>query len=203
MRSIRISEIAKEENISSDKIIEACISLGIDVKNHGSSITSEQKEAVLEILKKDKKSVSDKGVKKISKKIIEKVKKVNKKEVAKNATDVKPKSKVKSPTRVEVKKTTKKEIKSKDKKLKSIGKVEVIIGAVPEEEKDTESLISTEEEKFIKKNSAFKNIPFWDEEKKINIRKVLDKELDKEEKEGKLKNKSRILEKKELQIQLN
>ncbi|MCL4415853.1 MAG: translation initiation factor IF-2, partial [Actinobacteria bacterium] len=33
----------------------------------------------------------------------------------------------------------------------------------------------------------------WDEEKKINIRKVLDKELDKEEREGKLKNKAKSI----------
>jgi translation initiation factor IF-2 len=196
MRSIRISEIAKEKNISSDKIIEACINLGIDVKNHASSITPEQKEAVLKILERDKKSVSLKGVKKISKKIIERVKEANKRVIAKKATGIKSKSKAKSPSRVEVKKTTKKETKSKDKKLKSAGKVEVIIEAVPEKEKDIEGFIGLEEEKVIKKSSDFKNKPFWDEEKKINIRKVLDKELDKEEKEGKLRNKSRILEKK-------
>ncbi len=36
-----------------------------------------------------------------------------------------------------------------------------------------------------------KRRPGWDEEKKINIRTVLDKELDKEEREGKLKNKAK------------
>jgi translation initiation factor IF-2 len=196
MLSIRISEIAKENNISSDKIIEACINLGIDVKNHASSITPEQKEAVLKTLERDKKTVSAKGVKKIGKKKIEKAKEADKKVIAKKTTGIKSKSKAKSPSRVGVKKTTKKETKSKDKKLKSAGKAEVIIEAVPEKEKDIEGFIGLEEEKVIKKSSDFKNKPFWDEEKKINIRKVLDKELDKEEKEGKFRNKSRILVKK-------
>lgn len=53
-------------------------------------------------------------------------------------------------------------------------------------------IVDKKEEKNIKKTEDTpKRRPGWDEEKKINIRTVLDKELDKEEREGKLKNKAR------------
>lgn len=53
-------------------------------------------------------------------------------------------------------------------------------------------IVDKKEEKYIKKTEDTpKRRPGWDEEKKINIRKVLDKELDKEEREGKLKNKAK------------
>lgn len=53
-------------------------------------------------------------------------------------------------------------------------------------------IVEIKEEKYIKKTEdTLKRRPGWDEEKKINIRKVLDKELDKEEREGKLKNKAK------------
>jgi translation initiation factor IF-2 len=53
-------------------------------------------------------------------------------------------------------------------------------------------IVDKKEEKYIKKTEdTLKRRPGWDEEKKINIRKVLDKELDKEEREGKLKNKAK------------
>src|SRR4030042_4178019 len=53
-------------------------------------------------------------------------------------------------------------------------------------------IVDKKEEKPIKKTEdTLKRRPGWDEEKKINIRTVLDKELDKEEREGKLKNKAK------------
>ena len=53
-------------------------------------------------------------------------------------------------------------------------------------------IVDKKEEKYIKKTEdTLKRRPGWDEEKKINIRTVLDKELDKEEREGKLKNKAK------------
>ena len=53
-------------------------------------------------------------------------------------------------------------------------------------------IVDKKEEKYIKKTEdTIKRRPGWDEEKKINIRTVLDKELDKEEREGKLKNKAK------------
>jgi len=87
-------------------------------------------------------------------------------------------------------------IKAVGKKIKkvlkpvSIKKPEIV--DKKEEIKETKELIETEEEKNIKnKEDIIKRKPGWDEEKKINIRKVLDKELDKEEREGKLKNKAK------------
>ena len=53
-------------------------------------------------------------------------------------------------------------------------------------------VVDKKEEKPIKKiEDTLKRRPGWDEEKKINIRTVLDKELDKEEREGKLKNRAK------------
>ena len=55
-------------------------------------------------------------------------------------------------------------------------------------------VVDTKEEKKEpekKTEDTLKRRPGWDEEKKINIRTVLDKELDKEEREGKLKNKAK------------
>ena len=53
-------------------------------------------------------------------------------------------------------------------------------------------IVDKKEEKPIKKTEdTLKRRPGWDEEKKINIRTVLDKELDKEEREGKLKNRAK------------
>ncbi|MBN1298979.1 MAG: translation initiation factor IF-2 [Actinobacteria bacterium] len=59
---------------------------------------------------------------------------------------------------------------------------------------EDESFEDIEEEKFIKKTMLKEKAPEglksrqpWNEEKRINIKKVLDKELDKEEKEGRLR----------------
>ncbi|MBE3035783.1 MAG: translation initiation factor IF-2, partial [Candidatus Atribacteria bacterium] len=53
-------------------------------------------------------------------------------------------------------------------------------------------IVDKKEEKYIKKaEDTLKRRPGWDEEKKINVRTVLDKELDKEEREGKLKSKAK------------
>ena len=53
-------------------------------------------------------------------------------------------------------------------------------------------VVDKKEEKPIKKiEDTLKRRPGWDEEKKINIKTVLDKELDKEEREGKLKNRAK------------
>jgi translation initiation factor IF-2 len=59
--------------------------------------------------------------------------------------------------------------------------------------KKPQVVVEKEEKKEPEKKSEdiFKHRPGWDEEKKINIRSVLDKELDKEEREGKLKNKAK------------
>lgn len=53
-------------------------------------------------------------------------------------------------------------------------------------------VVDKKEEKPIKKiEDTLKRRLGWDEEKKINIKTVLDKELDKEEREGKLKNRAK------------
>jgi translation initiation factor IF-2 len=51
--------------------------------------------------------------------------------------------------------------------------------------------IEEKKEPEKKIEDAPKRKPGWDEEKKINIRSVLDKELDKEEREGRLRNKAK------------
>jgi len=55
-------------------------------------------------------------------------------------------------------------------------------------------MISSEKKLQLKEKhpSSFKKRNSWDEEKRINIKKVLDKELDKEEKEGKLRIRTKL-----------
>jgi len=84
-----------------------------------------------------------------------------------------------------------------------------IAGTIPEKDKlqeqlqeekpeEEDSFVEIEEEKFIKKSlvkdknsEALKPRQSWSVEKKLNIRKVLDKELDKEEREGRLRSRIR------------
>ncbi|MBM3699870.1 MAG: translation initiation factor IF-2 [Actinobacteria bacterium] len=69
-------------------------------------------------------------------------------------------------------------------------------GTDMQESAEEEDFVDIEEEKFIKKTllkekgaDTFKVRQPWNEEKKINIKKVLDRELDKEEKEGRFRAK--------------
>jgi translation initiation factor IF-2 len=64
MSSIRIYELAKEKNVPSGDIIKICADLGIEVKSHSSTLTAEQKEAVLKILESSKKDGPAKAIEK-------------------------------------------------------------------------------------------------------------------------------------------
>ncbi|OQA21178.1 MAG: Translation initiation factor IF-2 [Actinobacteria bacterium ADurb.Bin346] len=67
-----------------------------------------------------------------------------------------------------------------------------------------EQLLKPKPEKSLKdhrERESSKDKQGWDEEKKLNIRKVLDKELDKEEKEGSLRRRIKQYTKKEEEIQ--
>lgn len=64
------------------------------------------------------------------------------------------------------------------------------------EKKEEDKKVAGEESKKEpekKTEEIPKHRPGWDEEKKINIRKVLDKELDKEEREGRLRSKAKSI----------
>jgi len=83
------------------------------------------------------------------------------------------------------------------------GQHEVYTGADIQESAEEEDFVDIEEEKFIKKTllkekgtDTFKVRQPWNEEKKINIKKVLDRELDKEEKEGRFRPRPRLAAKK-------
>ncbi|MBM3706346.1 MAG: hypothetical protein FJW66_07475, partial [Actinobacteria bacterium] len=175
MSSLRIYEIAKQLGIPSARIIEICKNLGFDVKSHSSTVDEEQKKKIISELKRlsgdtlKKESSSGKAAGKAS----------GEKSAAKPA----------------IKKTAAAaESRSISKKAEKITDMSAGIPMqeekmpqepVPKSEDEKEDFIDLEEEKFIKKvqakdkdSDSFKNKHTWDEEKRINIRKVLDKELD-------------------------
>src|SRR4030042_3055187 len=79
MNSIRIYELAKEINTPTGDIIKICQDLGIEVRNHSSAISEDQKEKVLKTLIKIKKASISKaavGKKSIIKVVSKKIKKV-------------------------------------------------------------------------------------------------------------------------------
>ena len=54
MVSVRIYEIAKENNVSSKELLELCQKLGIDVKSHSSAVSDEQVIQIKNALKENK-----------------------------------------------------------------------------------------------------------------------------------------------------
>ena len=203
MSSIRIYEIAKRNNLSSGDVVKICLSLGIKVKNYMSSIDSEQEEKILKVISKKSKKPEAKSKAKKTKLELKvkpkasskiKVKVVNKGE-AKAKTRVKtrdkpgtklkmkPGGKTKLKTKLESKaRQTKLKIKAKLKtKLKPKIKTKAKVKAAKSEIKP-EAELKTKIETKLEVETEEK--PKWEEEKEIKIRKVLDKELDREEKEG-------------------
>ena len=178
MSSKRVYDIAKNLNISSKELISICAYLGIPVKSHSSSISDEQEEII-------RKAFAAKKPEK------ETVKKADKKTAALEN----------SKTSTSEKQTEKQTAASKkDKVLESLKKIKkpaTDISIETQEDKadiEDDDFVQIEEEKFISKNKPkdkaadiIKPRSDWYEEKKLNIRKVLDQELDRQEKEGKFR----------------
>lgn len=175
MSSTRIYEIARELNISSADILAYCRELGFDVKSHSSSIDPAQKDKIISFYKKsgDKKS----GIKLSDKTGSEKDKAVTKTVDIKTRKD----DMVKVPLQ---KATDAAEIKGVKDSTETADDLEDDAGFLDEEEEKFVAKLKLKE----KPSENFKQKTTWDEEKRINIKKVLDKELDKEEREGKLRS---------------
>lgn len=186
MSSIRINEIARELNIKSKDVLEACSRLGIDVKSHSSSVTPGQKKSIIAELKKGDGSLAGPGRDKTAKKPGKKnaIKKEEKDTSAVKESKAKKSVASKKETgplkeKIAKKQTTaKKETEGKKDKNK-LNKESIKVKPVPEPESES----GEDEEKRVFSREKYD----WNEEKRVNIRKVLDMELDKEEKEGRLR----------------
>ncbi len=155
MGSARIYEIAKENNITSKELLDLCRIIGIDAKSHSSSISEEQLVKISKALKE--KSGDDKKSKQTAKKTDE------------------PYSEKKPADRESGKSSEqdeKKQEKAKNEKSKPTVAKKVQSAKFEEISEDLH------DDDFELKT---KPVSKWEEEKKINIRNVLLKELDKEE----------------------
>ncbi|MHB1253998.1 MAG: translation initiation factor IF-2 [Candidatus Humimicrobiaceae bacterium] len=165
MNSYRVYQIGKENNLTSKEVIDICLKLGIDAKSHSSSIGDEDYKKIMNSLK-IRKSNTEKDIKKDKK------------------------LKEKNPSKVPVQEKTDK---VKDKKVNvskgskaSEKKEDTIIlnNKIAAQDKDVEKDIRESDiSGTVPAKEAFKNKPSkWEEEKKLNVRSVLFKELDKEDK---------------------
>ncbi len=165
MVSVRIYEIAKENNVSSKELLELCQKLGIGVKSHSSAVSDEQVIQIKNALKenKSKKSQSEMASK-------------EKKSSSEN-NNLKEKDSEKS-----IKKDEAKSVQQKTEKMQSPVKK----ATSPKTKTDSKELPDDDFE--LKTRPATK----WEEEKKINIRNVLLKELDKEDQLTRFRAKPKI-----------
>jgi len=182
MSSFRVYDIAKELNIASSEIVKKCKELGIDIKSHSSSVNEEQRGKIVSAFIKPS-AAPEKKVKPADaeKKLVTKAKAKN--GAPEKAEDLKEKGQTKKATGNASKKD---DIKKKEQEAAPKTGEPVIIKEAAESDQAKEKTADD-----IKPRSG------WDEEKKINIKKVLDKELDKEEKEGRLRSRVKPQAKKE------
>ena len=164
----------------------------------------EVKEKVVEEAKKEKeekikKEFRVKEEKEVKEKIEVKEKKEVKKEISKKSVK-KVKEAVKKEEDKKVAEKLKVEFKISEKPVLKESEATETIPVTAEEEVEAEDFIDLEEERYAKKTydkdrpqSGYKHKYLIDEEKRINIKKVLDKELDREEKEGRFRTKVKPL----------
>ena len=218
MDSYRVYQIGKENNLTSKEVMDICLKLDIEAKSHSSSIGEEDYKKIMEYLKNQKSSKAksiktdmDPKGKNPPGDIAEK-----KTEKSKSGPEARLKSKDVQGISPELKtadlknKDEKKKIDSsksktidstKEKKTKVSGESETL------KRKDGPAVLNKEQvsqDKDIIKDSdgsgiseevpvkdVFKKRPSkWEEEKKLNVRSVLFKELDKEDKLVKSRGKS-------------
>ncbi|MCX6346480.1 MAG: translation initiation factor IF-2, partial [Actinobacteria bacterium] len=219
MNSYRVYQIAKENNLTSKEVIDICIALGIDAKSHSSAIGEGDYKKIVDNLK-IKKSGSEKEIKKDNKSkgknplkgSVEKTIKI--KDIA--VKEEKDKSSKKINIEKQILDTKSNKEKSKKDSLKPMvqepvkakgGKVSISknIRVLEKNEnivtldtaaaaKDIDIEDGTTEFENLEPSPVkeiFKSKPLkWEEEKKLNVRSVLFKELDKEDKLDKSRGKS-------------
>jgi translation initiation factor IF-2 len=220
MNSYRVYQIAKENNLTSKEVIEICLKLGIVAKSQSSSVGDEdykkimnnlkiQKSSTEKDIKKDKKSkeknplkgpvqektdkIKDNTAKEVKDKGAEKISTEKQSLEIKNKEEKSKKDSLKSEIHETGKANEKKVKVSKDSKTSEKKEDTIILNKkITAEDKDIEKDI--EEFKIIETvpvKEVFKKRPLkWEEEKKLNVRNVLFKELDKEDKLVKSRGKS-------------
>ncbi|MHB1347020.1 MAG: translation initiation factor IF-2 [Candidatus Humimicrobiaceae bacterium] len=223
MDSYRVYQIGKENNLTSKEVMDICLKLGIEAKSHSSSIGEEDYKKIMEYLKNQKSSKTKSiktGMDPKGKNPPGDIKE-KKTEKSKSGTEVRLKSKDVQVISPEVKTA---DLKSKDEKKKIDSSKSKTIDSAKEKKakvsgesetpkrKDDPAALNKEQvsrDKDIIKDSdgsgiseevpvkdVFKNRPSkWEEEKKLNVRSVLFKELDKEDKLVKSRGKSVFTEK--------
>lgn len=219
MNSYRVYQIAKENNLTSKEVIDICIALGIDAKSHSSAIGEGDYKKIVDNLK-IKKSGSEKEIKKDNKSkgknplkgSVEKTIKI--KDIA--VKEEKDKSSKKINIEKQILDTKSNKEKSKKDSLKPMvqepGKAKgekvsisknirvleknenIVTLDIAAAAKDIDIEDGTTEFENLEPSPVkeiFKSKPLkWEEEKKLNVRSVLFKELDKEDKLDKSRGKS-------------
>lgn len=210
MGSYKVYQIAKENNLVSKEIIDICARIGVDAKSHSSAVNDEDLKKIMDALKKSK-SMQDKDLKKdknikeknnTKEQVREKVNKAQnpaaienpeKKSTGKNTgkqtgkiSDQKElkKESLKPGTPKKEKLKEKKDKKFSDKEILAKEKIPVVFDiAAAFDDKDVENIDKLEKTELKPVKESIKSKPLrWEEEKRLNVRSVLQKELDKEDK---------------------
>ena len=210
MGSYKVYQIAKENNLVSKEIIDICARIGVDAKSHSSAVNDEDLKKIMDALKKSK-SMQDKDLKKdknikeknnTKEQVREKVNKAQnpaaienpeKKSTGKNTgkqtgkiSDQKElkKESLKPETPEKEKLKEKKDKKFSDKEILAKEKIPVVFDiAAAFDDKDVENIDKLEKTELKPVKESIKSKPLrWEEEKRLNVRSVLQKELDKEDK---------------------
>lgn len=210
MGSYKVYQIAKENNLVSKEIIDICARIGVDAKSHSSAVSDEDLKKIMDALKKSK-SMQDKDLKKdknikeknnTKEQVREKVNKAQnpaaienpeKKSTGKNTgkqtgkiSDQKElkKESLKPGTPEKEKLKEKKDKKFSDKEILAKEKIPVVFDiAAAFNDKDVENIDKLEKTELKPVKESIKSKPLrWEEEKRLNVRSVLQKELDKEDK---------------------
>ncbi|MEI7615173.1 MAG: translation initiation factor IF-2 N-terminal domain-containing protein, partial [Actinomycetota bacterium] len=219
MNSYRIYQIAKEINLTSKEVIDMCSALGIDAKSHSSAISDDDYKKIMSSLKAKKsssqkeKSEIDKSLETNPSKVTAEVK-VSTKDAAAKIKDSENSKKTSSEKQVlDIKNQGEKSkkdssttvpddsIKAKTEKVVLTKGIDILDKnentapsvIVPVEAADNikSSVINSVNSEAAPIKEVFKNKPLrWEEEKKLNVRSVLFKELDKEDKLDKSRGKS-------------
>lgn len=218
MIDIKVIDLAKEKKLTTDEIFDVCDSIGIAIKGEMSVLNDSQVKkigtAIIREAKRKAKEVIEKKAREKEEKIIEAEKK--KKEAVKKARDeVKKVKEAKKKKEEEAKKKeeekkaleeAKKVEKAEEKKIKEAESKKISkTGAGKKKRiKDRDAIIKSikhsaemDDDSIVDIQKVPKKKVGWEEEKKTNIKSVLARELDKEEKSGRLK--ARFLQKKRIE----
>ncbi|MCE5329645.1 translation initiation factor IF-2, partial [bacterium] len=196
MGSYRVYQIAKDNNLISKDIMDICAKIGINVKSHSSAVTDDELKKIIEALKNNglKNIESDKVIKKEDSSKGQ----INKKNDEIRKTDKEGKSFSKTAEK-HTEKIFNEDIKhiNLKKEFSVSEKPEIKEPAISDslnydnDKSFKEEELAASKEIYGKEETKIKSRPLkWEEEKKLNVRNVLLKELDKEDKLVKSRNKS-------------